>query len=390
MQANAYSGANHQQWSLEKYTLSVTAPQSQIVVGETMQIGKNSTALAITWSSSDKNVATVSSDGKVTGCNPGTATITAKAANGMTASCSIRVRHADPFYPDNIEYMRVKKYDCSSYGGDSDITTTVVISALNQTEYFEMYAPERDKISFKINQSLIDILNAKEADYPHAILANAIYHEAKVFTDELVKSGLIENKSAEYYGIWASESVRLELVMGKVQSAIQLTLAAATIIYSTYTIVSAMKAAKMPMNTTQTYNTAEYKATAFIADDLVSKMTNNSSSKSAMLGTEAGGKAWYKIAQEKGMSYFYSENYNNYVSQYGYDAMLASNRDYIFRAKEAGKTFWFSHDPIAQLSNYPDSTFAYEIRYLQRLFGISESKFQNYIIKSGEYYYLAP
>ena len=130
MQANAYSGANHQQWSLEKYTLSVTAPQSQIVVGETMQIGKNSTALAITWSSSDKNVATVSSDGKVTGCNPGTATITAKAANGMTASCSIKVVD-----PNAVNYVNITKDSSGKY--------SLVLTKFNNGDfYFQAYSED--------------------------------------------------------------------------------------------------------------------------------------------------------------------------------------------------------------------------------------------------------
>ena len=106
VQANAYSGADHQRWALEKYTLSVTAPKSQIVVGETMQIGKNSTALAITWSSSDKNVATVSSDGKVTAKLAGVTTITAKCTEkpSISSTCEIRVNQtltgADTYITD--------------------------------------------------------------------------------------------------------------------------------------------------------------------------------------------------------------------------------------------------------------------------------------------------
>lgn len=46
---------------------------------------------AITWSSSDRHVATVDSAGYVWGVAPGTAKITAKTANGLTASCTVTV-----------------------------------------------------------------------------------------------------------------------------------------------------------------------------------------------------------------------------------------------------------------------------------------------------------
>lgn len=70
--------------------------------------------------------------------------------------------------------------------------------------------------------------------------------------------------------------------------------------------------------------------------------------------------------------------------------MLEANKDFIFKAKNAGKTFWFSHDPLFQLEQYPDSTYALELRYLQRLYGISESAFGDHIFTSGNYYYFVP
>ena len=54
----------------------------------------NATNKTITWSSSDTSVATVSSSGKVTGKNEGTATITAKSNNGKIATCIVTVEEA--------------------------------------------------------------------------------------------------------------------------------------------------------------------------------------------------------------------------------------------------------------------------------------------------------
>ena len=46
---------------------------------------------AVTWTSSDKEVAAVDKDGNVTGIKAGTATITAATAKGLTATCEVKV-----------------------------------------------------------------------------------------------------------------------------------------------------------------------------------------------------------------------------------------------------------------------------------------------------------
>ena len=52
----------------------------------------NTTNKKLTWTSSDKKIATVSSSGKVKGIKKGTATITVKTANGKTAKCKVTVK----------------------------------------------------------------------------------------------------------------------------------------------------------------------------------------------------------------------------------------------------------------------------------------------------------
>ena len=57
----------------------------------------DATNKAVTWASSDNNIATVSEDGTVTAINAGTATITATAADGsgISASCNLTVTHGN-------------------------------------------------------------------------------------------------------------------------------------------------------------------------------------------------------------------------------------------------------------------------------------------------------
>ena len=314
-------------------------------------------------------------------------------SSSTTGSYSVSAGSTDPFHSDNIEYIRIKKYDQSDVGGDSDITTIVTKSYMNSNQYFESYAPGRQNVAFTINSSLISGLNAQESsfqDYPTMYLPNFYYHLAKLGVDEMVNNKIIEYGSAEYYGIWASESNRLLIAANKISSQIQLTLAAVTAIYSIYSFVSSVKAMNMSMNTTKTYYAADYRATSHLADDLLDNMTNNPNSNTVMLGTNANGVSYNQVAAQQGRSYFYSANYDSYVDQYGPDAMLATNRAFISNAKDAGKTFWFSHDPLQQLSNsaYANSTYTYELRYLEQIYGITIS--ESNIFSSGGYWFLVP
>ena len=76
-------------------SISLNVNDAKLRVGESMDIKatidpKDSTDF-IAWSSSDKEIASVDSNGKVTGRKEGTATITAKANDKVIASCTIKV-----------------------------------------------------------------------------------------------------------------------------------------------------------------------------------------------------------------------------------------------------------------------------------------------------------
>ena len=75
--------------------LKISPESATVGVGDTKTLSAVKTPAksleSITWSSSDKSVATVSSAGIVTAKKSGTATITAKAINGKKATCKITV-----------------------------------------------------------------------------------------------------------------------------------------------------------------------------------------------------------------------------------------------------------------------------------------------------------
>ncbi len=85
---------------LKKYvaptSVKMSVPSKNLKVGGSWALmatvsPSNATERSVTWSSSDTSVATVSSSGIVDAVGPGTATITAKTANGKKATCTIRV-----------------------------------------------------------------------------------------------------------------------------------------------------------------------------------------------------------------------------------------------------------------------------------------------------------
>lgn len=80
-------------------SVSLNKSSAALTVGSTVSLTATvspSTALQkVTWTSSNTSVATVDQNGKVTGVSTGSCTITAKSANGKSASCRVSVTLAD-------------------------------------------------------------------------------------------------------------------------------------------------------------------------------------------------------------------------------------------------------------------------------------------------------
>ncbi len=91
----------------------------------TVYVGENETLTAavtpddasdktVKWTSSEPEIATVGEDGKVTGVELGTATITATTSNGISASCEVTVKLRTP---TEAEQVTLWKTDDSGYRG---------------------------------------------------------------------------------------------------------------------------------------------------------------------------------------------------------------------------------------------------------------------------------
>ena len=81
--------------SLNKTTLEIEKSESETLVA-TIDPENTTDDKTLTWTTSDKEVAEVDSNGKVTGKSEGTATITVKTSNGLTASCKVTVTKQIP------------------------------------------------------------------------------------------------------------------------------------------------------------------------------------------------------------------------------------------------------------------------------------------------------
>lgn len=79
--------------SVQAAKISLSATSKTLTVGKTTALKMSGTSKKVVWTSSNKNIATVSSKGKVKGIKAGTCTIKAK-VGGKTYKCKVTVKKA--------------------------------------------------------------------------------------------------------------------------------------------------------------------------------------------------------------------------------------------------------------------------------------------------------
>lgn len=153
----------------ERFTLAVPATgislsltNMQLNAGKTASLTAtvtpaDATDKTVTWSSSNTAVATVSASGVVTGVSQGTAVITAKTSNGLTATCTVTVKEVPAFSVPlvNHEYgpMTITSYYSSGkYWWSNNITSLVFTSV-------ELSSSKQYKVSMSMQGT---------TDYSHA------------------------------------------------------------------------------------------------------------------------------------------------------------------------------------------------------------------------------
>ena len=89
--AGTISGTSSEEGQTAATVFKVTQPYITLRVGSTAMVQLDRTVSGLTWTSSNSEVATVDSTGKVTGLKMGRVKITATAPDGGTASCMVSV-----------------------------------------------------------------------------------------------------------------------------------------------------------------------------------------------------------------------------------------------------------------------------------------------------------
>lgn len=108
---------------------------------------------AVTWTSSDKSVAAVDKDGKVTGIKAGTATVTAETAKGLKAACEVKVVEIP------LTGIMIEKSPIEMYKGQK---RQIKVSALpeNTTDKVEFtFTSEDEKIATVDKDGVVHALN---------------------------------------------------------------------------------------------------------------------------------------------------------------------------------------------------------------------------------------
>ncbi len=93
--------------ALNKSNLTLQVGQSETLT--VSYIPTNATGKAITWTSSNPSVATVSATGEITGVAPGTITVTATTKNGQTATCTVTIESAPDIVATSVTISTPQK-----------------------------------------------------------------------------------------------------------------------------------------------------------------------------------------------------------------------------------------------------------------------------------------
>ena len=140
--------------------VKINATKKTIYVGDTFKLKlKNATASKVKWSSSDKQLATVSTKGKVTGKKEGTVTITAT-YKGNSYTCVVKIKpikdiKGTVLYDKNNIRITVENMDTVNEWGYTYYALKLLIENKTQKDitFFSQFATVNN-FSFRTNSSI--------------------------------------------------------------------------------------------------------------------------------------------------------------------------------------------------------------------------------------------
>lgn len=122
--------------------------------GNVIKLSASGTKDKVTWTTSDKKVADVDSNGKVTAKGPGTAIITAT-ANGLKATCEVNVLKISK---NELTLKKGETYSLNVLGTDSDInwfSNKNSVATVDENGLVTAKAPGTSKIIAEVGDKLV-------------------------------------------------------------------------------------------------------------------------------------------------------------------------------------------------------------------------------------------
>lgn len=195
--------------TLDKPTLSLgVGANATLVVTVTPS---NATSTAITWSSSNAGVAKVE-NGKVTAVSAGTATITAKSANGKTATCTVTVTNSAVL----VTNITLEKTALSLTVGGTE-TITAYVSPANASSKTITWASSNPSVA-KVENGKVTAVSAGTTTITAAASDGSGKKATVVITVTPSKTTVTQEKSSisgQYLLLWAQdEELALDVANG--------------------------------------------------------------------------------------------------------------------------------------------------------------------------------
>ncbi|UZP02034.1 Ig-like domain-containing protein [Clostridium botulinum] len=185
------------------YNKSITIDKQSIdlTVGDSQQLTATTTPAQVTWKSSDSLIATVDSNGKVTGIKEGQVTITATTADGLTATCIVnvvaKIDTTEPTDPDESEYIVNTAYAKGDNTNNASGQVSIIFKGVAEAQLKVIKTADVDSVYVGDNFTYtIEVTNTSDKIAKAVIIKDNAPNHIKFIPNEVITTqGTIDSNS---------------------------------------------------------------------------------------------------------------------------------------------------------------------------------------------------